>query len=104
MLKMTKKVKKNTLYRLFFEICSVTNFFKSPVYSVTKPSVPPPPLNSIPDFLLSFPKRYNVRTLVSASSELLVKHIEQVKSIVELSKIHLLLSQGTPQTFPTVNE
>ena len=40
-----------TLYWLFFEICSVTTFFKYPVYSVTKPTVP---LNSIPDLDTQF--------------------------------------------------
>ena len=39
---MTKKVEKTTLYRLFFEICSVTTFSKNPPCSMTKPPVTPP--------------------------------------------------------------
>ena len=47
MLQMTKEVEKTTLYRLLFEICSVTTFFKNPVYSVTKPSVTPSSIRAL---------------------------------------------------------
>ena len=39
--------RKTTIYRLFFEICSVTTFFKNPVYSVTKPSVIPSSIRAL---------------------------------------------------------
>ena len=48
---MTKKVEKTTLYRLFFEICSVTTFSKNPPCSVTK--TPVTPFNSSPDEYIS---------------------------------------------------
>ena len=51
--KKTKKVENTTLYRLFFEICSVTPFQKSRLFS-DKPLVTP--LNSIPDPNPSGPK------------------------------------------------
>ena len=50
---MTKKVEKITLYRLFFEICSVTTFSKNPPCLVTKSPVTPP-LNAIPDIYIAF--------------------------------------------------
>ena len=45
--KMSKKVEKIALYKLFFEISKVTNFLKIPILRWPKPHWPPP-LNSSP--------------------------------------------------------
>ena len=45
--KMRKKVEKTSLYRLSFEICSVTHFFKIPTFGDTNPIAPPPSMPSL---------------------------------------------------------
>ena len=64
---MTKKVEKTTLYRQFFEICSVTTFFKNPVCSVTKPSVTPPSIRAL-FYILLFVLKMNLCEVATAFS------------------------------------
>ena len=87
MLQMTKKVEKTTLYRLFFEICSVTTFLKNLVYSVTKPLVTPPP---------------SIRPLVQLKGYNRGVHLRGVTRLlplIGLQKLHVGHLSKTPHTY-----